>query len=368
MLYPQAYIGPVAYYDKKLLVGLAKTAFLFLFLAAFYSNDGGAWLSLALKGVRWQWVKDCVYTGVFYAALQAVIFPLELWEEFVLEKKHQVSTQTPARWFFDYGKSFLVGCVLVTILVLCFYAVLRGGGKLWYVYAWIVYSAYSAVVTMLVPQVIIPLFFSYSTIQKDGLKTQLLELARSAGVPIREVYVINASAKTTKANAFICGLGRTKRLVLTDTLLTRYADDEIKAAVAHELAHLVRRDSQKMLVAQSIASFFFLWIAAFAARKVFLIDRALLYDIGSLPFFTVIFFMLNLAAAPAGNAYSRLMESRTDRRSFSLLGSTQGFISLMEKLTAQNLSEFQPARWKEWMFFNHPSSYARVQKARLWKP
>lgn len=368
MLYPHANILPVAYYDKKLLVGLTKTAFLFLFLAAFYSNDGGIWLSLMLKGLRWHWVKELVYTGIFYAALHMVIFPLDLWEEFILEKKHQVSRQTPRSWFFDYAKSFALGYVLVAILVICFYAVLRSGGKVWYVYAWGMYTGYAAIVTMLVPQVIIPLFFSYSTVPDAGLRTQLLQLARAAGVLIQDVYVINASVKTTKANAFICGLGRTKRLVLTDTLLSRYSDEEVKAAVAHELAHVLRRDSQKMLILQSAASFLFLWIAAFAARKVFLIDRALLYDVGSLPFFTAIFFMLNMAASPVGNAYSRWMEARTDQRSFSLLPPTQGFISLMEKLTAQNLSEFHPARWKEWMFFNHPSSFVRIQKAREWKP
>ncbi len=354
------------YSDIKCILELIKIFVLFLFLAAFYLNDWGYLFSGTLQ-FSWRAAHDGIFLFVFYGLLNAILFPLELLSDYLVEKKYHLSSESFTHWFLDYSKSFLLGGVILLIAGLIFYHLLRSGSSSWYIPLWSIFVVLSGLFTMMVPQAIIPLFFAYRRIEDIQLRDRLLRLAASQGIPLKDIFVIDASSKSKKGNAFICGLGRTRRLVLTDTLLTGFSHDEIEAAVAHEIAHLVQRDSARLFVMNSLAGFFFFFIAAKAAYLVFRADRPLLYDIGSLPFFALIFFMLNLLAFPLGNAYVRQREQAADKLSFSFLRHTSGFVSLMERLCAQNLSEYNPPGWKEFLFFNHPSPARRVQYAKTWK-
>lgn len=355
------------YQDTKISILLLKTLVIFSCLAGVYINGWGHSLSARFP-ITPHVLKDIVFFCIGYGLLTFLLFPFEYYEQYRLEKRFNLSTQTYRGWFMDHLKSACVGGVLLGLVVLIVYAFLRRGGQWWYLWTWGAYVLFNGCVSMLAPKVLIPLFFRYTKVEKKELTEALSRLAERAGIRVKEIYSINASTKTKKANAFICGLGMTKRLVLTDTLLEQFTDEEIQAAVAHELAHVARHDEKTLFLIHAGASFVFFIGIAKLSHLIYKADWPLLLDIGSLPFFAVVVFMAHLAIMPFANTFMRILETATDKRAVSLLAQPQGFISLIEKLSRQNLSEYHPALWKEIVFFSHPAAYRRVNNARQWKP
>jgi STE24 endopeptidase len=227
----------------------------------------------------------------------------------------------------------------------------------------------SLVVARLTPTVIVPLFFKYSAVQDEGLRRRILAVFDRAKVFIRDAYVINLSAKTKKANAFICGLGRGRRVVLSDTLVEQFTPGEIETVVAHELGHYCHRDIAKMIVVNTVVV-----VLSFAAVNQFL-DAAVrltgvngIADIALFPMLILALTVLGLFSSPLLNVYSRMIERQADRYSLELTGRPGDFISLMTKLGQINLSEMTPSRFHEIMFYDHPPISQRIAMAAAFKP
>src|SRR5262249_12588503 len=159
-------------------------------------------------------------------------------------------SQSLRQWLIDQIKSIGVSFCLFLILFLISYAALISSvGKLpWWFVLGTVINVVSVLVSFLVPVVIVPIFFHYAPLANESLKKKISDICRKFGFPINEVSVINFSAKTNKANAFFCGLGQTRRVVLADTLVNNFTDDEIETVVVHELGHLRHHDILKSLI------------------------------------------------------------------------------------------------------------------------
>jgi STE24 endopeptidase len=213
--------------------------------------------------------------------------------------------------------------------------------------------------------VLLPLFFTFKPLQNEMLRDRLTALARKAGTRIMGVYEWTLSDRTKKANAALTGMGNTRRILLSDTLLSEYSDDEIEVILAHELAHHVYRDIWSAIVVETVL----IALGCFAADRVlgaFAMSAGLngKDDVANLPLLALTLGAVSLALMPITNALSRAHERRADRYALTMTRNAPAFIAAMKRLAAQNLAEEEPSRLVQVLFHTHPSTNARIAAAR----
>ena len=293
--------------------------------------------------------------------------PLELYG-FRLEHRYNLSNQKFGAWLWDELKGFLLGLLLATIVVELIYMLMRQSPQHWWLIAWAVFLVLMVLLAQLAPVVLFPIFYKFEPLDNEELKRRLIVLSERAGTRVRGVYKWHLSEKSKKANAALTGLGATRRIILADTLLDNYSDDEIEAVLAHELGHHVHRHILKSIFVQAGITLLGFYLANEVLR--FAVERRnmfeAMYDFASLPLLILVSTALSLLLMPALNAYSRFNERQSDRYCFQSIASVGPFISAMNKLAEQNLSEKTPARWVEWLLHSHPAITRRVAAAEAW--
>jgi len=287
---------------------------------------------------------------------------------FRLEHRYQLSNQKLRSWLWDELKGWLIGLVLATILVEVLYSTIRLWPEHWWLIAWAIFMALFIFFAQLAPVVLLPLLYKFEPLEREELKERLVRLSERAGTRVRGVYEWKLSEKSKKANAALTGLGVTRRIILADTLLNNYSDNEIEAVLAHELGHHVHKHIPKSIVVQMAITFVGFWAANLVLR--YAVEQQHLFetlsDFANLPLLVLVSTVLSFIVMPALNAYSRFNERQADRYCFQTISSVAPFISSMNKLAEQNLAERAPSKWVEWFFHSHPAITKRVAAAESW--
>jgi STE24 endopeptidase len=223
---------------------------------------------------------------------------------------------------------------------------------------------FTVVMAQLAPVLLMPIFYKFRTLDDPQLVGRLTALAERAGTKVRGVYVMDMSSRTTAANAMLTGLGRTRRIILGDTLLANYTEDEIETVLAHELAHHVHNDLPRFLAVEAAIIFVSMWLASilltwglrhFGFRGV--------DDVAALPLIMVAVALFGLVTMPLGNLISRQAERAADLYALQSTGKVAAFRSVMTKLAGQNLSEANPPTWVRVLFHGHPTVSERIMMA-----
>ena len=218
---------------------------------------------------------------------------------------------------------------------------------------------FGALLAALSPVLLDPLFNQFTPLPEGQTRSDVLELARAAGVKVGEVYSVDASRRTTAANAYVTGLGPTKRVVLFDTLLDRYNRDEIRGVVAHELAHVCHRDVQRSVLYAAI-------VAPAAARAVQRLSWALSPQRATPATLPALALGATLVSAPIGmiaNGLSRAIERRADTFALKLSGAPEAFVSFERTIALQNVADLSPPRWVTTLLSTHPPTAERIGAA-----
>ena len=271
----------------------------------------------------------------------------------------------------DECKGWLVSLVLGTIMVEIVYSIIRIAPQRWWIIAWAVFVGLFLLMAQLAPVVLMPIFYKFEPLANDGLRDRLTRLGERAGTRVRGVYEWKLSEKTNKANAALTGIGSTRRIILSDTLLQHYSDDEIEAILAHELGHHVHKHILKSILMQVGVTLLGFWLINVVLRFVIAKEwfPALdprLYDFANLPLIVLVATVLGFVLMPALNAISRKHEREADRYAWENTPAIEPFISSMQKLADQNLAEREPNKAIEWLFHSHPSIGKRVAAAHAW--
>ena len=219
--------------------------------------------------------------------------------------------------------------------------------------------------TWLAPVALIPLFYRITPLDDPELVGRLTRLAEQAGARVEGVYVMDMSSRTTAANAMLTGLGRTRRIILGDTLLEGYSHDEIETVLAHELAHHVHNDLPKGLAAQAALMLAGMWLASVVLEwgvEPFGLEG--IEDIAGFPLIALTLGLFGAVSGPFVKAYSRHAEAEADRYAVRTTTNAGAFVSMMTKLTDQNLGEAEPAWWAKVLFYDHPTYGERIAIAR----
>jgi Zn-dependent protease with chaperone function len=287
---------------------------------------------------------------------------------FRLEHNFHLSNQRLRSWLWDQIKGFLVSAVLAAIVAEVLYVTIRHYPVDWWLISWAVFLGLFVLMAQIAPVVLFPIFYKFEPLQNDDLKARLVRLSERAGTRVRGVYKWNLSEKSKKANAALTGLGRTRRIILADTLLDNYSPEEIEAVLAHELGHHVHRHILKSILVQAVITCVGFWAANLVLH--YAVDRLHMFetlsDFANLPLLVLVASVLSLLLMPALNAFSRFNERQADRYAFRSIPAIGPFISSMNKLAEQNLAERTPSKFVEWLFYSHPAISRRVQAAQAW--
>ena len=296
---------------------------------------------------------------------QLVALPLSFYSGYILEHRYELSTQTIGHWLREQAKGAAVGAVLALAGCNLLYAALRAWPQTWWLAAGAGLSLITILLANLAPVLLLPIFFRITPLARDTLRARLIRLAERAGVHVVSAFEWHVSDRTKKANAALTGLGRTRRILVSDTLLSEYSDDEIEMVLAHELGHHVHRDIWKGIAFETALAF-----SGFYLASRLLVAFAPAFhlrgpdDVAGLPLLLLGAGAVSLGLVPLANALSRFFERSADRYALELGRNAAAFISAMRRLGSQNLAEEHPSRLTRILFYSHPPFAERIASAR----
>jgi STE24 endopeptidase len=308
-----------------------------------------------------------VYVLMLSLAFDAAMLPFGIYRGFLLERRYGLSTETTGHWLKDHLKAVLVGVVFAEVAAIFVYFALRNWPSSWWAIAGIAYSLVEIVLVSVAPVVLLPLFFTFKPLEKASLRDRLTALASKAGTRIMGVYEWTLSDRTKKANAALTGMGNTRRILLSDTLLSDYSDDEIEVILAHELAHHVHRDIWTSVfydMALTFTGFFAAHLALQRAAPFFGLQG--MADPAGIPILVLTAGAIGLCVKPLLNAVSRSHERRADSYALRMTENPSAFITAMKRLGQQNLAEDSPSKLVQALFYTHPPIKERLRAAQSW--
>jgi len=293
--------------------------------------------------------------------------PMTFFAGFTLERRYGLSRQRASSWLRDHGKAAAINVAFAGAAAVWMYVWLASTPERWWIPAWAGLVAAWVVTTWTAPVVLLPLFFRFVPLTDGPLRERLLALAAKAGVPALGVFVWRTSDRTSRANAALTGVGRTRRIILSDTLLHDYKPEEVEAVLAHEVAHHANHDIWKGLAVDGVAGLG-AFLAADAALRTAGAAAGLqaLSDPAGLPVAGLAMTAVAWLSSPLQNAVSRAHERSADRGALELTGNVDAFISAMRRLGARNLAEESPALLTRLFFHTHPPIDERIALATAW--
>jgi Zn-dependent protease with chaperone function len=312
-----------------------------------------------LSGLGWAGAA-AAWAGVVVVLGELAGLPLAFWNGLVRERRWGFSAQTGRAWLADRAKGLAVSLALTAAAWTAVVGLARRLPHWWPAAAALGLALAVLVLSFVAPVVLEPLFNRFRPLDDEQLATELRGLAARAGVPVREVLVADASRRTTKVNAYVSGLGRTRRVVLYDTLLAAAGEPELKVVVAHELGH--RRD--RHVVKGTL-------LGMGGAAAAVLVLRVVLGTAGvasprELPVVLLVLAGLELAALAPGAALSRRWERAADTAALELTGDLAAFERVQAELARTNLADLDPPRLVYLLLFSHPTPGERLALGRAW--
>jgi STE24 endopeptidase len=349
---------------------VVETVYTILLLLAFlFSNGTNSLADFARSKSSNPWIYVAVYGAVIIVATKFLFLPLNYFGDYYLEHRFGLSNETFGGWAFDEVKSLGLNLALSMVILDVLYFFLRHAGHWWWFGAGIFFLLFGVVMSALFPVLILPLFYKLQPLENESLQLKLTALAQRVGAKVLGIYRMDMSEKTKKANAAFAGLGSTKRIILGDTLLDKFTEDEIEVVMAHEMAHYKHGDITKMIAWGAMTTFIGLKVADiglnWGMHHIFHFNN--LWDIEAFPLLALCLFVFGLVVMPLNNAFSRSREWKADAAALELTSNRDAFIRAMRKLGEQNLADLSPHPAVEFLLHDHPSLARRIAWAEQWQ-
>ena len=310
-------------------------------------------------------ISTAIFFTLFSLYFLIADFPLSVYSGYFLEKKYELSNQTFFGWFIETLKKSLLSFAIALLMVEIFFTLVRAFPDQWWWMVWAVWTVFTLVFGRLAPVLIFPLFYKFKPLEDSDLRQRIFKLVEANGLKLENVYVFNMSKTTKKANAAFCGMGKTQRVILGDTLVDNFTPEEIEVVVAHEMGHCKLNHLWKRVIWGTIISF----VAFFAVYK---ICGALALELGydgvadlaALPLIFLTFFLFSFLLSPLENTYSRKHEFEADNFALEKSQYRSSCVPLMEKLGKLNMADPDPHPLIEFLMYDHPSIGNRIKNFR----
>ena len=359
------------YHRLQRRASVASAAASVLFLCLFLVSGGSAMVREAAARLAGGWFHLTVALYVLAVAIlhEVIELPFAFYQGVTLERRYGLSTETTAHWWRDHLKAWTLSLVFTAAAAIITWSLIRWSPDRWWLAAAVTFAVILVLLAQLAPVLLLPLFYDVRPLERrPELAARLCALAERARTPVLGVFEWRLSDRTRKGNAALAGIGRTRRILISDTLLAEHSDDEVEVILAHELAHHVHYD-----IWSGIAFETALIVLGFYIADVVLTGFSGSFgltgktDIAALPLLVLSMGGVSLALVPVANALSSAHERRADRYALQITRNSDAFVTAMKRLASQNLAEEEPSRLVELLFHSHPPTNARIAAAREWK-
>jgi STE24 endopeptidase len=339
----------------------SKTIFLIIILSGLLP-----WFQKSIEGYHY------IISGLLFFAFPGLIgllagIPFDYYHTFRIEESFGFNTNTIKTWFVDHIKSILISAVFFSILISCLLMMIRHAGTLWWLWAWIFFISFQILMVVIYPTLIAPLFNKFEPVRDVELDNAIRELAEKEGLHIKDIFQMDAGKRSKHTNAYFTGIGKTKRIVLYDTLLEAHSRNEILAVLAHEIGHLKLGHIKKQILLVTVASFILFFIISKALGWELLYKS---FGFTSMPQYVGIF-LLALLLEPVGfflmpisMALSRRNERQADNYVHKLFKDLGPLIKALKKMASDNLSNLRPHPLYVIFHYSHPPITERVNRLK----
>lgn len=362
---PEAYFKSQQYTRDHTWLELASSTVMLALLLVFWFCGGFNLLDLMVRG--WGFgsiINGLIYTAILLLAYGLVTLPFTIYSTFVIEQRYGFNRTTLQVFILDLIKGLSLAVLLGTPLLAGVLALFEYGGDLAWLYCWAGVTLYLLVIEFIAPNLIMPLFNKFTPLEEGELRSAIISYTGSVSFPIKNIFVMDGSKRSSKSNAFFTGFGRNKRIVLFDTLIAQHPVSELVAVLAHEIGHYKKNHIILGLLI-SILHFgllFFLlsfFIKSTGLYEAFYMDQASVYT--GIIFFGLLYTPVEVVLSIFMNMISRRFEYESDNFAVSTIGDPTGLVGALKKLSAGNLSNLTPHPFYVFMHYSHPTLLQRLQ-------
>ena len=320
-------------------------------------------LSDILKGI------NPILAGLTFFAIPGLIsalvsLPFDYYHIFSIEERYGFNTRTLKTWISDLLKSMLIMVTLGSILLSLTMLLIKHADGAWWIFAWLILLLFQILISIIYPTIIAPIFNKFTPIQDNELYRSIKEFAESEGLNIEGIFQMDAARRSRHTNAYLSGLGKTKRIVLYDTLFKSHTNDEILAVLAHEIGHLKKCHIRKQIIISAIISFLLFFAASRTIAWAFMYES---FGFSATPVYAGLFLILIIwepvwfFLSPFSMAISRKFEREADCYVSSVLKSGDSMISALKKMALDNLANLNPHPVYVRFNYSHPPIPERIR-------
>jgi STE24 endopeptidase len=343
-------------------VGIGQTILKWTLIYLLWQNDSFYSLSTSLKmNISSPLLLWLAYFGAVMVIWGIISFPFDLMSYWI-ERRFHLSKQTIGNWLGDKVKGLVVGSVIGGIVLTVFYLLVLWLGQSWWWAGATFLVLFSILLAQLAPVILIPIFMKLKPMESSPLKQRLLDLCTRHGVEVKEVYHLGLGEKTEKGNAAFVGLGRTKRIMIGDTLYQKFTPEEVEAVFAHELGHQINNDLWKGIGVSTVFIYLTFYLANGYLTRVWGPMNA--ESPTQLLYFFILMSIIQIPINVAQSAFSRYRERMADNFALEKIGVGRDLGNALERLTFQNFGMFRPNPIWEWLTHSHPAPWRRILRMR----
>lgn len=341
----------------KSLVG--KIIFLVIILSGFLP-----WIAETIKDMPF------IFAGLIFIAIPSIIgslagLPFDYYGIFHVEEKYGFNTRTLWIWISDLLKSLLIGVILGVILLSILLLMIRYSGGLWWIWAWIIFFCFQLLMAIIYPTIIAPIFNKFTPIEDNDLAEKIKNLSEQEGLTVKGIFQMDAARRSRHTNAYFSGLGKSKRIVLYDTLLESHEDNEILSVLAHEIGHLKRGHIKKQLIFMGAASLLLFFIASMMIKWDLMYES---FGFSIMPVYVGLFLIgvlwdpIGFFLSPITMVISRKFEREADLYVYKSLKTTKPMIDALKRLAKDNLANLRPHPLYVGFHYSHPPLLERIDR------
>jgi len=361
----EKYSKQQAYQLENSKFAVISSSFSFIIILLILIFQGFGWLdSIVREHITTPLIVTLAFTGILFIANEIISLPFSYYDTFVIEKKFGFNKSTPKIFWSDQLKGLLLSLILGGVILTALVWFYGNFGSYAWLYAWGLITIFSLFMTLFYSNVIVPLFNKQTPLEDGELRNAIQKFSEKADFDLKNIYVIDASKRSTKANAYFTGLGKKKRIVLYDTLINDLTTEEIVAVLAHEIGHYKKKHTLQHLIVSIFYTGAMLFVLSF-----FLESQSLALALGSeipsfhlgIIAFSILFTPISLILGLVMNISSRKNEYEADAYA-AQFGLSKALIGGLKKLSVKSLSNLNPDPWNVFIYYSHPTLLQRINK------
>ena len=351
------------YNNLKLIFSIIEGVLSFVFVAVIlFCGLSGKLENEIRQVVSNDYLALFIFVFIFGIISSIISFPISFYKDFLMEHKYGLSNQNLKSYFWEKIKALMIGIPIILVLLSIFYFLLKNYSNNWWLIMGTVIVIFSVILSRLAPTLIFPLFYKFVELDNIELKEKVEKLCSDVGMKLDGLFQFDMSKNTKKGNAAFTGVGKSKRIILGDTLLENLSENEILSVLAHELGHFKLKHIWKGMFVGVFLNYLGLFVVDLIYTKTFHHFGDWKYSLSALPLIILFLTIFSIVTSPISNILSRKHEREADDFASKMMNTSEYLKNGLHKLSEQNLGDEDPHPIVEFLFHSHPSTKRRIER------